>query len=316
MLKIATLKQLLQEFSKDKVGQLSAAFSYGAIFSLGPLLLVLISVIGFIYGAQAAQGKLVSELSGTLGASGAHTIQSVINHSHKSSRSVLALVIGVVGMLLGATGITSQLQNSFNSILGVVPDPKGGIKRTVYVKAKNVLVVLLGGLVIAASLVASTLVIGFGKKLKNDIGIPAIGLEVLNSLISLTVFVMLYLVYRTLPDLIIPKKIALKTAIWVSVLFLIGKIILSIIIGRNGTTSAYGAAASVISLLLWIYYSGEILFLGSEGIKVYGYNHSITYKPKKFNLKRTTVTLDSENFNGKLAEAWVRGFRKHHEKLK
>jgi membrane protein len=315
MLKTSTVKQLLQEFSKDKVSQLSAAFSYGAIFSIGPLLLVLVSVVGFVYGERAAQGKLFSELSGSLGPSTARTIQNVISHSHKTSSGILALILGIFGMLLGAAGITSQLQSSFNTILGVVSDPKGGIKRTIYVKLKNIFVVLLGGLVIAASLVASTVILGYGQKLRHSLGIPAFTLELLNSLVSLSVFMlMLYLLYRTLPDVVLPRKIVLVTSLGVSVLFLIGKIVLGIIIGRNGTTSAYGAAASVISLLLWIYYSGQILFLGSEAIKVYGFNHSLSYQPKKFSLKRNTVTIDSESFGGKLIESWLRGFRKHNEK--
>jgi membrane protein len=312
---LADLKQLLKGIGNDKISQLSAAFSYGTIFSLGPLLLVLISIVGFVYGERAAQGRLYSELSGTLGASSAKTIQSVVVHTHNSKSGLVALLVGIIGLLLGSAGITSQLQNSFNSIFEVVPDPKGGIKRTVYMKLKNILLVLFCGLIIAASVIASATIVGLGKTLKQKLGIPSVGLEALNSVLSLGLFVLLiYLLYRTIPDVIIPRKIASVAALGVSLLFLIGKMVLGIIIGRNGTASAYGAAAALVTLLLWIYYSGEILFVGAEAIKQYGLNNSLVYAPKKFNLRRTTLTVDSNNFGGKVLDAWVRGYSKNKRK--
>jgi membrane protein len=312
---LADLKQLLKGIGNDKISQLSAAFSYGAIFSIGPLLLVLISIVGFVYGERAAQGRLYTELSGTLGASTAKTIQSVVIHTHKSKSGIAALIVGIIGLLLSSAEITSQLQNSFNSIFEVVPDPKGGIKRTIYMKLKNVLLVLFGGFIIAASVIASAIIVGLGKVLKQKLGIPSIGLEALNSILSLGLFVLLiYLLYRTIPDVIIPRKIAVTAALGISLLFLIGKIVLGIIIGRNGTASAYGAAAALVTLLLWIYYSGEIIFIGAEAIKQYGLNNAVTYAPKKFNLRRTTLTVDSKNYSGRLLDAWIRGYHKNNDK--
>lgn len=308
---LAFPKQLVQEIGKDKVGQLSAAFSYGAIFSIGPLLLVLISVIGFIYGQEAAQGKLLSELSGTFGATTAKTIQDVVAHTHQSGGSALALILGIVGMLLGAAGITTQLQNSFNTIFSIVPDPDGGIKQTILVKLKNVLLVLTGGVLVAASLVASTIIISLGTSIQENLGLPPVALELLNNAISLATFIgVLFLLYKAVPDVVLPSKVVIVTAFYVSLLFIVGKIALSFIIGRNGAASAYGAAASLVSLLLWIYYSSQIIFIGAEGMKIYGYNRSLEYKPKRNNLHRTTLHVDSNDFRGRLVEAWARGFKK------
>lgn len=308
---IRFIKLTFQDFGKDKVGQLSAAFAYSAVFSLGPLLLVLVSIVGFIYGARAAQGELYGQLAGALGSSTAHTLQNVVAHTQHAKSGIIALITGVIGMLLGATGITSQLQSSFDQILDVVPDPKGGIKRTVYVKLKNVLLVIFASLLIAASLVLSAVVTGLGHKLRQYIGFPVIGLELLNNAVTLLVFVgLLYGLYRVVPDVRIPRKICLTAGAVVALLFLIGKIVLALIIGRNGTVSAYGAAASLVSLLLWIYYSGQIIFIGAEGIKAYGFNHSLSYAPKRLNLKRTTVRVDADNFSGRLIHSWIRGFRK------
>jgi membrane protein len=311
MLPIKFVKQLFSNFSKDKAGQLSAAFAYVAAFSLGPLLLVIISVVGFIFGQRAVEGTLFSQLSGAVGDSTARTLQTLVANTHKSSHSSLALITGSIGLLLGATGITVQLQNSFDTIFGAIPDPKGGIKRTIYVKLKNIALIIVAGIAAMVSLISSAIFIGLAKKVQTHTGLPPILLEILDNIISLLVFIiLLYLLYEVLPDVKIPRKIALSASIAVSVLFVIGKLILGIIIGRNGTASAYGAAASVVTLLLWIYYSGQILFIGAEGIKAYGHNHSVTYSPKKYNMKRSTITIDVSGRKANLVEAFLRGARK------
>jgi membrane protein len=308
---ISFLKQLGQGFGTDKIGQLSAAFAYGALFSLGPLLLMLISIIGFVYGDDAASGKLFDQLSATLGPDTAETIQTVVANTHKSSAGTLAFILGVVGMLLGAAGITSQLQNSMNSILGVVPDPKGGIRRTIYVKLKNVLLVVLGGTIVLATLIISAVIAGLGSKVQEQIGISPVVLELLNNGVSLlTLVLLIFWLYKVVPDVRIPNKILLMTSLGVTLLFFVGKLVLAFIIGRNGTASAYGAAATLIALLLWIYYSGQILFLGAEGMKVYAFDNSIEFRPKRFSLHRSTIHVDGSGFGNRLTEAWLRGFRK------
>jgi membrane protein len=303
MTPIKFIKQVFGLFSQDKVGQLSAAFAYVATFSIGPLLLVIISVVGFIFGQKAVEGTLFNQLSGTVGPSTAKTLQTLVAHTHQSGDNLLALIVGSVGLLLGATALTIQLQNSFDAIFDTVPDPKGGIKRTIYVKVKNVILIILGGTAVVASLLASTLIIGLAKRSSLHSG-----LEVVNSLVSLAVFVLLlYLIYKVIPDVKLPNKVVLGASFSIAILFLIGKVVLGIIIGRNGTASAYGAAASLVTLLLWIFYSGQLLFLGAEGIKAYGLNHALIFDPKRFNLKRATVVLDSKGPGGRLIEAFMRG---------
>jgi membrane protein len=305
------IKQVGKGYGEDKIGLHSAAFAYGAIFSLGSMLLVLLSIVGFVYGEQAASGKLFAQLSSSVGPETAKTIQNVVANMHNSGAGPLAFIIGTIGALLGAAGLTSQLQNAMNSILDVVPDPKGGLKRTVYVKLKNMLLVVLGGLFVLASLIASSVITGVGHRVQEQLGTPPFALELLNNLVSLLILAtLLFLVYKVIPDLIIPKKILWVTALSITLLFIVGKIVLAIIIGHNGTASAYGAAAALISLLLWIYYSGQILFLGAEGMKVYAFNHAITYKPKKYSLRRSTVHLDSDTYLSKLAQDWLRDYRR------
>jgi membrane protein len=296
------LKRVFGEYGKDKAGQLSAAFAYAAVFSIGPLLLLVISIIGFVYGRRAAQGQLFGQLSSVVGPNTAHTLQNVVARANHTGSGVLALVFGVIGLLLGAGGLTNQLQSSFDTILRAVADPKAGIKFTIYTKFKNIFVVMLAGLVAVASVVLSALVAGLGK---------GIALELLNAGVSFVVFILiLYLLYRVLPDVAIPRGLALKAAALVSILFLAGKVILGFIIGRNGTASAYGAAASLVVLLLWFYYTAQILLLGAEGIKVYGENHKLEFQPKRYTVKLKELDVHAKkDLRGRMLEAFARGYK-------
>jgi membrane protein len=296
------LKQVFSEYSKDKAGQLSAAFAYIAVFSIGPLLLVLVSIVGFFYGQQAAEGKLRGQLSSVVGPDTAQTLQQLVAHTSHTGASVAALVFGIVGLILGAIGLTSQLQNSFNTIFRAAGDPKAGIKFMVYTKFKNIFVVGLAGLVAVVSVVLSALITGLGK---------GVGLEVLDILVSLAVFItVLYMVYRFLPDVVLPRWLVLKAAVTVGLLFLVGKFILGFIIGRNGTASAYGAAASLVVLLLWFYYTAQILLLGAEGIKVYGENRRVEFRPKRYAVRLKELDVHAKkDLRGRLLEAFSRGYK-------
>lgn len=296
------LKQVFAQYGKDKVGQMSAAFAYIAVFSIGPLLLVLVSIVGFIYGEKAAAGQLYDQLAGAVGPDTAKTLQDLVANTGQTGKGIAALVFGIVGLSLGAIGLTAQLQNSYDTILRVVPDAKAGIKFTVYTKFKNIIVVIVAGLVAVASVVLSALINGLGK---------GVALEIINTAASWLVFVIiLYLIYRILPDVRIPRFLALKTAVAVSLLFLVGKLILGFVIGRNGTAGAYGAAASLVVLLLWFYYTAQILMLGAEAIKVYEERHGVDFLPKRYSarLKKDNAPA-KKDLRGRLQESFSRGYK-------
>jgi membrane protein len=299
---LAAAKKIFGEYSKDKAGQIAAAFAYVAVFSIGPLLLVLLSIVGFIYGQKAASGQLFGQLSGVVGPDTAKTLQNLAAHTNHSGKSAAALAFGIVGLLLGAIGITAQLQNGFDTILRAAADPKAGIKFTIYTKLKNISLVIVASAVAVASVVLSAVIDKVGK---------GFGLELLNSLASWLVFIaILYLIYRVLPDAAVPRGLAAKTAVAVSLMFLIGKVILGFVIGRNGTASAYGAAASLVVLLLWFYYTGQILLLGAEGIKVYGQSHKLDFLPKRYAVKLKELDVyQKKDIRGRLLEAFSRGYK-------
>ena len=296
------VKKTFGEFSKDKAGQMAAAFAYVAVFSIGPLLLVLVSVAGFIYGPKAASGQLFGQLSGAVGPDTAKTLQNLVAHTNHKGSGIVALVAGVVGLLLGAGGLTAQLQNSFDAILRARADPKAGIKFTIYTKLKNITIVMVAAVVAVASVVLSAVIDKLGK---------GVGLELLNALVSWVVFIaILYLIYRVLPDVLVPRGLAVRAAVIVSLLFLVGKIILGFVIGHNGTASAYGAAASLVVLLLWFYYTAQILLLGAEGIKVHGESRRLDFKPKRFAVKLKELDVyDKHDLRGRLLAAFARGYK-------
>jgi membrane protein len=305
-------KKIFTEFGADKAGTLSAAFAYIAIFSIGPLLLVLISIVGFVYGEKAASGQLFAQLSDIVGADAAKSIQNAIAHTHNNGGGILAFIIGLLGTLLAAIGLSNNLQNSFDIIFNAVPNPKSNIKRTIYTKIKNITLLAGTGLVVIVSVVISTLVASLGNKLHETYNIPSLAIEFLNTGVSLIIFIaVLYLIYKFMPDVFIPNKIVLTASAVVAILFLVGKVLLAIIIGKNATASAYGTAASIIILLLWFYYIAQILLLGAEGIKVYGDNHALVYKAKRYTLKRMKLTIDlQDNIFGRSIEKFAKGFEK------
>jgi membrane protein len=186
--------------------------------------LIIISIVGFIYGEKAASGQLFSQLSDVVGSNAAKSIQGAVAHTHTSGGGVVALVLGTIGAILGAVGLSNQLQNSFNIIFDAVPDPKSGIKRTFYTKVKNFILIAAAGVVLLISVVLSTLVSALSGQLHEHFNVPPIAVEFLNTAVSLLIFIgIIYLIYKVLPDVFIPKKIILVTAAVVSLLFIVGK---------------------------------------------------------------------------------------------
>lgn len=312
MVLLKFLKQVIDEFGRDKAGQLSAAFAYVSIFAIAPMLLVAISIIGFFFGQTAVEGRLFGQLQEVVGSDAARTIQDAIVNTYNSPNSVLALVVGTIATLLVAAALTTQLQNAFDSIFSVITDPKAGIKQLIYVRLKNAVVLIAGSLVIAISVLVGALITGLGTRLQDYLNIPGFTLQILNIGVSFGVFVfILYLIYRVLPDVYLPRKVVFYTSLIIGVLFLVGKLVLGVIIGRNGAAGAYGAAASLIILLLWFYYTAQILFLGAEGMKVYLNNQGYIYKSKRYTLRQKTINITAKNnVRGRAAEAFAHGFTK------
>ena len=251
------------EWSKDKVPRLGAALAYYTAFSLAPLLLIGISIAGLALGREAAQGRVQDELAVLLGPQGAHTVQDMIASAWKPDTGRWSLVVGVVMLLFGASGVFGQLQDALNTIWEVQPDPQRGIWGTIRDRFFSFVMVLGTGFLLLVSLLFSAAVGALAHRL--GAAGPAVSL-IASLLLATGLFAA---IFKVLPDAKVRWRDVWVGAAATAVLFAVGKELLGLYIGRSSVSSGYGAAGSVLVLLLWVYYAAQILFLGAEFTQVW-----------------------------------------------
>jgi membrane protein len=263
------IREAFSEWSSDKGPRLGAALSYYTVFSLAPVLVVAIGVAGMFLGKDAAQGQVVSQLGGLLGKDAAKLLQTAIAQSAQQKHG-WASAIGLVTLFIGATGVMIELQDALNTVWKVLPKPGGGVKRFVRVRIMALALVLSLGFLLLVSLVMSAGLEGFvqwaGGYLPKWI---ALG-YVLNYGVSIGVIALFFaLLFKVLPDAKVAWKDVWIGAFTTSLLFHFGKYLIALYIGRASVGSAFGAAGSLAVLLVWIYYSSQILFIGAELTRAY-----------------------------------------------
>jgi membrane protein len=267
------VKSTFKEWQDDKASRLAAALSYYALFSIGPLLLVAVSIVGFVYGRQAAEGQIVGQIQGVVGPQTAQTIQGLVASANKPTAGIVSTVIGIVTLLLGATGVFGQLQDALNTVWEVEPKPGRGIRAMVLDRGLTFLMVLGVAVVLLAMLIASALLqtlIQFFSNILPGQGVAAVLFQVANfALLFLVGTLSLAVLYKYLPDANIRWRDVLLGAAVTALLLAIGQFAISIYLGRSSVGSAYGAAGSLVVLLVWVYYSAQVFFFGAEFTKVY-----------------------------------------------
>ena len=260
------LKQAWKEWNDDKAPRLGADLAYYTMFSLAPLLLIALSVAGMVFGEEAARGAIAEQISRTVGPAAATTIQDMVSHAGKSG-SGAAAIIGVVTLLLGASGVFGQLQEAMNTIWDVGPKPNKGLLGILKDRFLSFTMVLGTCFMLLVSLLASAAISGLAGFIGG--GAEPV-LHVLEAAMSLAVITVLFaMLFKFLPDVKVAWKDVWLGAFLTAVLFVAGKFALGMYLGRSGVASAYGAAGSVIVILLWVYYAAQILFFGAEVTKVY-----------------------------------------------
>ena len=263
------LKDTFKEWSEDKASRLGAAIAYYTIFSLAPLLVVVIAVAGLVFGQKAVQGEIVGQIQGLIGHDGAQTIQTMIANANHPATSIVATIIGLVTLLLGATGLFGELQDSLNTIWEIAPKPRS-ILATVKEKFLSFTMVLGIAFLLLVSLVVSAGVSALGHFLGGLLPVSELVLQAINFAISFAIITLLFaLIYKVLPDAEIDWHDVWIGAAVTSLLFAIGKLAIGLYLGHSGTSSTYGAAGSLVVLLLWVYYSSQILFFGAEFTQIY-----------------------------------------------
>jgi membrane protein len=281
------LKSTAMEWSRDKCPQLGAALAYYTIFSLAPLVLVLLGVFGLIYGSnEQARQKILDQLSYLVDPSGVKVFQDIANSAAEPKAGILATAIGILIALFGASGIFGQLQDALNTIWAVKPKPGQGIWG--FIRARFLSFAMVGGVcfLLLVSLTLEGLLKGLHSYLQSIFpGGHYLGLAIFY-VFDLGIIVLLFaMLFRYLPDAKIAWRDVWTGAALTAILFVIGKFLLSLYLGSGAAGSAYGAASSLITLLLWMFYSAQILLFGAEFTKVYANIYGSHVEPEEHAVK-------------------------------
>ncbi|NEO76114.1 MAG: YihY/virulence factor BrkB family protein [Moorea sp. SIO4G3] len=276
---LGLLKETFKEWKEDNASRLAAALSYYMIFSLAPVLIIAIAIVGSIFGEEAAKGEIVGQIQGLVGEQGAQFIQTAITNANRPDASGgLASLISIVVLLFGASGVFGELQDALNTIWDVKLKPGRGIWGILKKRILSFLTVLGVGLFLLLSAVLSTVLSAlrsYESEFLKELGLLWLYQldfvwTILDLLVSFGILSLMFaLVYKYLPDVKIAWKDVWVGAIITTLLFNLGKWLLSWYLGRSSFSSSYGAAGSLVVLLAWVYYSCQIIFLGAEFTQVY-----------------------------------------------
>ena len=261
----------IQGWSKDDVPRLGASLAYYTLFAVSPILLIAIAIAGAVYGPEAVRGQIVNEIGGLIGRDGAQAIQAILQGAHRNPTGTLAVVIGSVTLIIAASGAFLELQHAINTIFRVKTDPKkSGLKRLILSRLRSFGVVVSIGFLLLVSLLVSAALTALSARIQRTVvGGPAV-LQLINVVVSLAVMTLLFgLIYRLLPDVRLAWRNVWIGAFVTSILFSIGKFLIGLYLGHSTVASSYGAAGSIVVLLVWVYYSAQVILLGAEFTRVY-----------------------------------------------
>lgn len=271
---INLFKLTYQEWKEDQASRLAASLAYYTIFSLAPMLVIAIAVAGFLWQDDAVEAQVMGQIRGLVGPEGAEFVAGLLNSASNPADGIIATVVGIVALLFGALGVFNELHNALNVIWEVEPDKQEGfwqsVKKAVIDRFLSFTMVLGIGFLLLVSLVISAALSATQEFLGNTFPIPEIVLQLINLVISIAVITILFaMIYKYLPDVEIPWRYVWLGAFVTAILFSLGKMLIGLYLGNSAVASSFGAAGSLVLLLLWIYYSVQILFFGAEFTQVY-----------------------------------------------
>ncbi len=277
---IELLKQTATAWSEDKALRLGAALAYYSVFSIGPLLVITLGIAGLALGPEALTGQLNDEIKSYVGTQAGSAIQTMVESASKPSHGKLATIIGFVVLMLGAAGLFSELKDALNTIWGVKPKPGFGVMAFIGEKFLNFGMVLVIGFLLLTSLVLSATVAALSTRFNHVMHLPPIVWGTVTSLVSLGMVTTLFaLIFKILPDVHIRWRDVWVGAALTGLLFEVGKAGLGWYLGRESTAGAYGAASSVVLLLLWVYYASCIMFFGAEFTRIHARANGLEIHP-------------------------------------
>lgn len=289
-------------FAEDRVMKLSAALAYYTIFSITPLIIIIISSASIFLGDNMDPNtKLFGEISEMIGVDAANQIRGFVNNANLSGKSSFGLIIGVTTLIIGSTAIFIEIQDSINLIWKVKAVPKKGWKKLIVNRLLSFSLIASLGFLLLVSLVVNSIIVGIGSKI--DAVAERVGVEEVSGLLMLVVTNVLTLavvttifaiIFKVLPDVNLRWKPALIGALFTALLFSLGKYVIGIYIEKGNPGSAFGAASSIIVILVWIYYTSIILYFGAEFTQVYAEKHDKGIAPSKYAVHLKTIVVEKE----------------------
>lgn len=258
-----------KDWSADDAATHAAALSYYTLFSISPLLLVIIGIAGFFFGQDTAAEGSLARLESTMGPEAAEAVKTMLANTGSQGAGIAATALGLLGILLGATGVFGHLQGALNRMWRVRPGEGRGIKGLIRDRLLSFSLVVFMGLLLIASLAAATVVTAMAETLAAWLPFSSVAIQALNFGISLAATALLFAVlFGFLPDGRVPGRHLWMGAFATALLFSIGRFLIGLYLARGSVSSPYGAAGSLVILMLWIYYSSQVLFYGAEFTRV------------------------------------------------
>lgn len=276
-----SVKDSFKGFSDNKVTKLSASLAYYTTFSIGPLLIVIIYLCSLFFGKEAIEGTIYTQVKAFIGSDAAEQIQTMIKNAAIANKNGIAAIIGIVTLLIGATTVFGDIQDSINSIWGVKAKPKAGIMKMLMTRLLSFGIIATLGFLLLVSLVATTVVESVGKQLEQRFpDVTVVIIYIVNLIMTIAVTTSLFaIIFKVLPDVKIKWKAIWPGAIATSVLFLAGKFLISLYISKANVGNTYGAAGSLVIVILWVYFSSMILYFGAEFTKWYALQRGVQIIP-------------------------------------
>jgi len=293
------MKRAAIDFNNDNGFKLAASLSYSMIFSIGPVLIVVISLAGIFWGQQAVEGRIYQQIKDLVGASAAVQIQDIIRNIQRSHHSVAGAIIGGVILVIGATGVFAEIQGSINYMWSILAKPKKGWLKLLLNRLLSFSLILAFGFISMVALIINSVMDLLGDYLKKYFShFTVYFFYSVNLLLSIGAIILLFMIiFRILPDAILRWKDAFIGAVFTALLFLLGKFLIGLYLGNSNIGILYGAAASFIVILTWVYYSSIILFYGAEFTKAYANIAGYGVRPSEsavFIIKSESREIDGE----------------------
>ncbi|HEX7566399.1 MAG TPA: YihY/virulence factor BrkB family protein [Bradyrhizobium sp.] len=274
------LKQTASEWMDQNMSRLGAALAFYTLFAIAPLFVIVLAIAGLWFGEEAARRELFTQVSGLVGSEGGEAIQALVSAAHKPKTGAWAAIIAVVTLFVGATGVFVQLQDALNSVWGVRRVSGRGLRN--FIKNRLLSFALIAGIgfLLLVSLILSAGLSALGSFM---VGLPPAQetiWQAINFMVSFGVITLLFaMIFKVLPDVKIAWRDVWIGAIITALLFNFGKLLFGLYLGRSSVTSVYGAAGSLVVVLLWVYYSAQILFFGAKFTQVYSNRYGSHFEP-------------------------------------